>query len=317
VQCDMSDEEAAQRPEPPRVRRPFVPLQQRLLQRCARNNMLNRDCQLSIRAKAIEEQSKIDVDASKSPDAQRVPSINSPEEAQKPHVDTAASPIPPNDDVDMSDRPPAHEAESTSAAEAIPSDDTSLPPKEAPAAISSPNPSQPPADSSAEQKSPEAPESDQAPPPDVSPPIRSTEPSESPDMRLSMPPPAANPLAATQQHATNATSSSSIVQSPAALAPAGAIGPIFSPSVTAAVAPGPTRKKLSLSDYTRRKKEQPSDSKPDRESSPASVASGPTSGAAVPALQVSSSEIKTAQESGSAVVDEDVKMDDAGPSSSA
>jgi hypothetical protein len=317
VQCDMSDEEAAQRPEPQRVRRPFVPLQQRLLQRCARNNMLARECQLSIRAKAIEEQSKMDVDASNSPDVQRAPSIQSPEDAQNPHAERASSPIPPNDDVDMSDRPPAQETEPTTAGEAIPSDDTSLPPKEAPAAISSPNPSQPPADSSAEQKSPEAPESDQAPPPDLSPPTRSTEPSESPDMRLAMPPPPANPFNAAQQHATSATSSSGIVQSPAALTPAGAAGPIFSPSVTAAVAPGPTRKKLSLSDYTRRKKEQPSDSKPDRESSPASVASGPTSAAAVPALQASSSEIKSAQESGSAVIDEDVKMDDAGPSSSA
>lgn len=317
VQCDMSDEEAAQRPEPPRVRRPFVPLQQRLLQRCARNNMLSRECQLSIRAKAIEEQNNMDVDASNSPDAQRVPSIHSPEDAQKADVDTASSPIPPNDDVDMSDRPPAHEPEPTVAGEAIPSEDTSLPPKEAPAATSSLNPSQPPADSSAEQTLPEAPESDQAPPPDVSPPTRSTEPSESPEMRISMPPPSANTFTATQQHATNAASSSGIVQSPAALAPVGAAGPIFSPSVTAAVAPGPTRKKLSLSDYTRRKKEQPSDSKPDRESSPASVASGPTSAAVVPALQASSSEIKSAQESGSAVVDEDVKMDDAAISSSA
>jgi hypothetical protein len=280
--------------------------------------MLNRECQFSIRAKAIEEQNKMDVDASNSPDAQRVPSIQSPEDAQKPPVDTISPPISPNDDVDMSDRPPAHEAEPTAAGEAKPSDDTPLPPfKEAPAATSSPDPPQPPAESSAEQKSPEAPESDQAPPPDLSPPIRSTEPSESPDMRLSMPPPSANSFTATQQNATNPASSSSIVQSPAALGPAGAAGPIFSPSVTAAVAPGPTRKKLSLSDYTRRKKEQPSDSKPDRESSPASVTSGPTSATVVPALQASSSEIKSAQESGSAVVDEDVKMDDAGPSSSA
>jgi hypothetical protein len=71
-----------------------------------------------------------------------------------------------------------------------------------------------------------------------------------------------------------------------------------------------------LSDYTRRKKEQPSDSKLDRESSPASVTSGPTSAAGVPSLQASASEIKGAQESGSAVVDDDVKMDDAAPSSS-
>lgn len=316
VQCDMSDEEAAQRPEPPRVRRPFVPLQQRLLQRCARNNMLNRDCQLSIRAKAIEEESKMDVDARNSTEPQPASPIISSEDTKKSEVDTASSPIPTNDDVDMSDHPPADGTESTAAAGNPPSNDTP-PPKEPHAASSSPHTSQTLADPSAELKSPEAPESDQAPPPDISPPTRSTEPSESPDMRMSMPPPSANPFAATQQLATSATLSSGIVQSPAATGSAGTGGPIFSPSVTAAVAPNPTRKKLSLSDYTRRKKEHTSDSKPDRESSPASVASGPTSAAAVPTLQASSSEIKSVQESGSAVVDEDVKMDDVGPSSSA
>jgi hypothetical protein len=318
VQCDMSDEEAAQRPEPPRIRRPFVSLQQRLLQRCARNNTLNRECQLSIRAKAIEEQSKMDVDASSSADAQRMPSIHSPEDAPKPDANTASSTIPPNDDVDMSEHHPADGTESIIADENTARHDTPPPTlKESHADSSSPNHSQPPAHSLAESTSHEAPESDQAPPPDLSPPTRSTEPSESPDMRISMPPPPASPFAATQQHVTNATLNNGIVQSPAALGPAGAAGPIFSPSVTAAVATGPTRKKLSLSDYTRRKKEQPSDSKPDRESSPASVASGPTSAAVVPSLQASSSEIKSAQESGSAVVDDDVKMDDAGPSSSA
>lgn len=317
VQCDLSDEEAAQRPEPQRVRRPFIPLQQRLLQRCARNNILNRDRQLSIRAKAIEEAGKMDVDTSSSevPDEPRPASSTlDTEDSKKLDAHVASFEKPANDDVDMSDLP-AEESEQPATDEAIPSNETtSL--KEPPAASSSPHTLQP-ADSSAERKSFEAPESDQAPPPDISPPTRSTEPSESPDMRISMPPPTANPFAASQQQAANTASSSGVVQSPAAIAPGGTAGPIFSPAVTAAVAPNPQRKKLSLSDYTRRKKEQPSDSKPDRESSPASVASGPTSAAAVPALQASSSEIKNAQESGSAAVDDDVKMDDAGPSSSA
>jgi hypothetical protein len=310
VQCDISDEEAAQHPEPPRVRRPFVPLQQRLLQRCARNNMLNRDRQLSIRAKAVEEAGKMDVDASRSEEARPASPIISTEELKKVHTEESSSSMPTNDDVDMSDLP-MDDKEPAAEGEAILSNDRP-PSRDRPPGSSSPHPSRP-TDSLAERRSHEAPESDQAPPPDVSPPTRSTEPSESPDLRISMPPPTANPFATAQQQAMN----TGVVQSPATLGPGGAAGPIFSPSVTAAVAPGPMRKKLSLSDYTRRKKEQPSDSKPDRESSPASVASGPTSAAPVPSLQASSSEIKNAQESGSAVIDEDVRMDDAGPSSSA
>jgi hypothetical protein len=314
VQCDMSDEEASQRPEPRRIRRPFVPLQQRLLQRCARNNVLNRDRQLSIRAKAIEDVAKMDLDATNSDEAQpAAPMINS-EASKKVNVGSAPSRRKETDDVDMSD-PPADESSSMATSGNIPSKGTP-PSREPPAVSNNPQASQA-ADSSAAHRSREAPESDQAPPPDISPPTRSTEPSESPDMRISMPPPTANPFAASQQQAMNYTPSSGVIQSPAALAPGGTSGPIFSPSVTAAVAPNPQRKKLSLSDYTRRKKEQPSDTKPDRESSPASVASGPTSAAAVPSLQACSSEIKSAQESGCAVVDEDIKMDDAGPSSSA
>lgn len=312
VQCDMSDEETAQRPEPPRARRPFVPLQQRLLQRCARNNMLNRDSRLSIRAKAIEEESKMDVDASKAEERPSTPPKTTSDEKK---AAAASSPTPLNNDVDMSD-PSADVAEPDAASELKSNDDVH--PSDQPVAVpNSPQTSRPPAESPTETKTIGAPESDQAPPPDQPPPSRSTEPSESPDMRVSMPPPSANPFAATQQQGSNAAANGGVVQSPAVLGPNGTAGPIFSPSVTAAVAPGPTRKKLSLSDYTRRKKEQPSDSKPDRESSPASVASGPTSAAPVPALQASSSEIKSAQESGSAVVDEDVKMDDAAPSSSA
>jgi hypothetical protein len=65
------------------------------------------------------------------------------------------------------------------------------------------------------------------------------------DMRLSMPPPT-NP----------ATSPPQLIQSPATLTPGVSTIPIFSPSVSAAVNPSPTRKKMSLSDYTKRTKVQ-------------------------------------------------------------
>ena len=93
---------------------------------------------------------------------------------------------------------------------------------------------------------------------------------------------------------------------------------MFSPSVTAALQPSPARKKLSLSDYTRRTKAKdvrdPNDPKLpyDRDSSPASVASGPIA----PPLQASASflEAKASGEGeGSAVMDDaaDARMEDA------
>lgn len=85
--------------------------------------------------------------------------------------------------------------------------------------------------------------------------------------------------------------------------------PVFSPAIAAAVSPSPARKKLSLSDYTRRSKakDKDHDGKADRESSPASTASGPV-------LHPSSSSEAAAGEGGSAIV-EDVKMEDAGNTS--
>lgn len=313
VQCDMSDEEAARRTEPPRPRRPFVPLQQRLLQRCARNNALNKEHRLSIRAKAVEERNKMDLDDHAGTLSQTAPT-SSPEGNKTSKSDIMPSSTPPKDDVEMNDQPTE---DTYTIATATNEPHPGTPPLDDQTATStSPRVSRPSAEPPSHQRSSEAPESDQAPPPDQTQPAPRADTSKSPEMHVSMPPPSANPFAAAAQQPSSTGSGGVIVQSPATLGPGGAAGPIFSPSVTAAVAPGPTRKKLSLSDYTRRKKEQPSDSKPDRESSPASVTSGPTSAAAVPTLQASSSEIRGAQESGSAIVEEDVKMDDAGPASS-
>ncbi|KAK5744078.1 SET domain-containing protein 3 [Elasticomyces elasticus] len=123
------------------------------------------------------------------------------------------------------------------------------------------------------------------------------------DMHLQMPPPQAFSFAAAQQ--SNSITGSTVAQSPASLSLSST--PLFSPAVTAAVAPSSARKKLSLSDYTKRTKAKdrdPMSEGRDRESSPASVASG--SGLPiVPGLPHSSSQF------GSQAVEDDVKMEDA------
>lgn len=312
VQCDMSDEEASQAQEPSRVRRPFISLHQRLLERCARNNAISKEVRLNIRAKTAEAETKMDVDVKPSERVKSASPAPNPDDTKKPEVEDPPS-LPTNEDLEMKDSG-EDGVESSKQEDEGPKDDET--PAKEPPALSSPQTSHLPSDPPAPDQPSEAPDSDQGPPPDQAPAIPTTDAAKAPDMSLSMPPPPANPFAAGQQPPSSSGTNSALVQSPAAAGPA---GPIFSPSVTAAVAPNPTRKKLSLSDYTKRSKakEQPSDSKPDRESSPASVASGPTSAAGPPALQASSSEIKSAQEGGSAVAEEDVKMDDAGtPSNS-
>lgn len=92
-------------------------------------------------------------------------------------------------------------------------------------------------------------------------------------MKLDMPPPASNPFAAAQPWtaSTPVSLSASLVESPAA-------GPLalLSPSVQASLGPvTPAKKKLSLSDYTRRSKAKETEVKTDRESSPSSTVSGP------------------------------------------
>lgn len=82
---------------------------------------------------------------------------------------------------------------------------------------------------------------------------------------------------------------------------------LLSSSVNAVVTPSPARKKMTLSDYTKRSKAK--DKEPEtkeRESSPASVASGPIA----PSLQSVSSDAGKVDERGNATAD-DVKMEDA------
>ncbi|KAK3686830.1 SET domain-containing protein 3 [Vermiconidia calcicola] len=129
-----------------------------------------------------------------------------------------------------------------------------------------------------------------------------------PETHIHMPPPSANPISGLDGHTRSLTGSGTVTQSPATLT---APSPIFSPSVTAAVTPSPAKKKMSLSDYTKRTKSKDKDSEPktDRESSPASVASGP-----IASLVPSSSDAARLAESTSAIED-DVRMEDAGDAS--
>ncbi|KXL44660.1 hypothetical protein M433DRAFT_809 [Acidomyces richmondensis BFW] len=126
------------------------------------------------------------------------------------------------------------------------------------------------------------------------------------EMHLQMPPPASNfvhvpgvPSAGTPNGVAGA-----IIQSPASFIVS---APLFSSSVNAVAAPSPARKKMSLSDYTKRSKAKDKDHETkERESSPASVASGPIA----PSLKSVSSDAGKVGEGGATAVD-DVKMEDA------
>jgi len=79
-----------------------------------------------------------------------------------------------------------------------------------------------------------------------------------PNMHVDMPPPSSNPFSH-QPSLNHEISDPQLMQSPSALSPNIQTGlsvnpPLFSPSVMSAVNPSPIRKKLSLSDYTKRSK---------------------------------------------------------------
>ncbi|KAF4552966.1 PHD-finger domain-containing protein 1 [Elsinoe fawcettii] len=79
-----------------------------------------------------------------------------------------------------------------------------------------------------------------------------------PPMHLEMPPPLATFAAMQPSSAATGTPSLTLTNSPTAVTPgpasASLTAPLFSPNVNAAVSPSPVRKKMSLSDYTKRSK---------------------------------------------------------------
>lgn len=299
TQCDL-DQEDAERKAAQRVaapRRKYISVTQRLLQRCAINNVkANAAPGISSPAPSPGSASPMHIDFPTG-DKAVSPRTALPEALTEQSVPEAEleSQNEASDDVQMSEAP-ANEHYRTKS-------DTQEPPRPpgTPAGLDHGplhQPAEPPVPPWASRVSPASPE-----------PHDPEEQSQRPaHMHLDMPPPQSNPFGAPVQPLTASSSNSitgSIAQSPASLnAP-----PMFSPSVTAAVTPSPAKKKLSLSDYTKRSKAKDKEHEPrrDRDSSPASVASGPI----VPPLQASSSEIARAEEGGSAIED-DVKMEDAG-----
>lgn len=298
VQCDLEKEEAAKRTPSNSPRRPFLSTTQRLLQRCALNNAKRRGhAAVAEASNGVIEGDEMDVDQ---PAAQKP---SSPQ-AQSPNVEIREPepmPMPKGPkDTDMDD---AGAGEHTTSPPADLSDKNALPtnvlPSGKPTAPSNPDvpshlPIDPPAPPWPFQASHLAPDM----------PAPSLHPHRASNMHLQMPPPPSNPFSGAPDWNLSAGNPTNVTASPASVS--GSV-PIFSPAVTAAVTPSPARKKLSLSEYSKRNKAKESESRTERESSPASTNSGPVA----PPLRPSSSTEARAAEGGSAVED-DVKMEDAG-----
>ena len=295
TQCDLDEEEAAQRAavRAAAPKKKYVSLTQRLLQRCATNNVRAHRSPTGMSPSAKSTPAEKEKTSSSPPLASSspVPEQGVPEANRQPAAKQEAS----SDDVSMEDAPGEEVDEPQTNASARPPDSaiSKLPVWSQP--TDPPAPPWPPNDSASSPTLPEA----------LSHSMHPDQSHKSPNMHLQMPPPQANPFAAAASAPSSNITGSAIAQSPASLQPA----PLFSPAVTAAVHPSPARKKMSLSDYTKRAKKttttasesHPSESGKERESSPASVASGPA--VIIPSMPV--------QGSSQAIAEEDVRMEDA------
>jgi hypothetical protein len=289
TQCDLDKEDDDRRAALKRTRRTCKSVRQFLLERCARNNQIvlsSSPPALVLSGPPVSSQGAMDVDKVED---DVLPDIkHSPRGYLDRHMSDGAkesSEPSPGVDTEMADasseelRPasPAGTAPSTSGESTDAAKLSS--PKEHPLAPPWPSTSTGTADAPASSSSKSA------------------------NLHIQMPPPPSNlagPPSAPLSAGAASLASPSIAQSPASLGP----GSTLPPSVTAAVTP--MKKKLSLSDYTRRKaRKDDFESKADRESSPASVASGPL---VTPLQAPSSLDGKIAEGSAD---DVDVKMDDA------
>ncbi|CAK1363248.1 unnamed protein product [Cercospora beticola] len=289
TQCDLDQEEAERRAPIPSARKPFKSLRQTLLERCARNNRAILSSAPSSPVslqKSPRQEDAMDIDRDTLRDRSSPVPVERPRSASSgPRADSG-----PVEDAEMPDAgdeaEPKQEPPSDLAAtsNAIADDVGQLHKKSSPV---EPSPAPPwPAKSSPGSAASEQTSSKPA------------------GMRLDMPPPSANPFSsssATSPAGGPTTGSGYIAQSPASMTP----GSIFPPSVAAAVAPSPAKKKLSLSDYTRRKAKKEDSELSHRESSPASS----TSGTVVPPLQPSSALEARAAEG--TAIEEDIKMEEA------
>lgn len=278
VQCDMDKDLAEARYPADSPRKTYLSLTTRLLQRCALNNTRRRGHHSPSQASKSSPSGIMENDEasmkqhSPTPEPMSAPEV---QDVEMQDVDSEAVQQHPLN------RQPIHLADASASSLGHQS---GLPV----------NPSVPPWPSQPSHTS-KLPESDQ-------PPLKS------PDMHISMPPPPSNPFAGSSA----LTSGNSITMTPnsitgSALAttPASALPPsLLSQASNAA---SPMKKKMSLSDYTKRSKAKDKENvetKTERESSPASVASGPI----VPPLQAQGNEQSAAEQA----VD-DVSMEDAVP----
>ncbi|KAK8213625.1 SET domain-containing protein 3 [Zalaria obscura] len=312
IQCDMdADELAAKTPPPPRPQRRYISVTQRLLQRCASNNV-NRKASTQEEEKPVVEKDNTAMDVDEQLD-------HTPEIVVKPDppspVEQASIPAP---DVEMAgEEDPPKPSPVPEVADAIMKD---AEPEPSVAATTPPiSPKSPSSHRAGSPTNPEPPRTHSHPPMDPPSPPWTKEPTpppssagpppptsfNRPEMHVVMPPPPANLLdnAATNgapQTAGISLPTSSLAQSPLALTP-GLQGHLFSPSVQAAVAPSPARKKMSLSDYTKRSKA--------RETEPGAEHVSPATSAAVPASVSTAAAEQVLQ--GSAVTDSPKAVEEA------
>lgn len=263
VQCDL--EPAEQAPDPPtRPPRRYISVSQRLLKRCFSNNFKKSISPQQPSPPAEPATDAMDVDVkdppvkSASPIATKVPS-NPPADNASPQ---AALPQPEapaqSNDVDTA----MPDAENESAVNpAVKAESPTVPKQATP--ISPPKSSPPPSDNISVTSHPATNPSAPPWPQDQSDPARDTYPEKQepdapthrPSMHLEMPPPV---TFTGPQTATGGVPSLALMHSPTVVTPGPASAPLnaplFSPNVNVAVSPSPVRKKLSLSDYTKRSK---------------------------------------------------------------
>ena len=291
VQCDMDKEDAEKRAQASQPRRPFLSTTQRLLQRCALNNARRKGpAAVAEAVKLMQIDDKMQVD--------RPTCATSPTKPSIPEIAQVDPPPDASKDMDMKDASSDDRPASPVPVEASQKRAEEISPSSPGHHHQHPtHPSAPPWPSQAAHSLADAP-------------VTSPLPQKPPEMHIQMPPPPANPFAGAPPTSSNESPNNltgPVMQSPMTLS---ASTPIFSPSVTAAVTASPARKKMSLSDYTKQKKAKVQETsetvKADRESSPVSAT------AEAPILHPTASELAKVMESGSAIAEDDIKMEDVG-----
>lgn len=258
IQCDMDNDDPPepQMPTPPKKKQ-YLSVTQRLLRRCASNNLKRK-----AESETPDASPTNGIDPEESMDIGN--DVQSPRSAGAPSEATPLSPVSiKHADVNMTEAEQARPAPLSPAFGAV---DADMQYMDDSRATPPPNDQEPSSSYSSASPTtlksgiPSHPPMDPPPPPwpqkeapsigEVHPASPEFKPAH-PEMHLTMPP------------SLNSATSIPLTQSPAIMTPGLSNIPLFSPSVSAAVNPSPARKKLSLSDYTKRNKvHQPRDISP-------------------------------------------------------